>query len=211
MKNLLAQLESNEVILLMYLAGELPRKDREEVGHLLERDAGLRAELKRLSETLGRVEGALKEADQQVSLPESRACGLAGRGIREWLTERARRPVVAPQTRGLLVAWWVYPLAAAAAVFLALSIWLANIEPTVSTPPISLAKGGGEVPVWDTLEPAGIDSTAAYPMAEELAMSFDDSEGVLSEANSDSKLFDAMRELERIRTARREAGTMQIW
>jgi hypothetical protein len=212
MKNLLAQLESNEVVLLMYMAEELPRKDREEVEHLLERDAGMRAELKRLEEAMGRVEGALKQADEKMTLRESRACEMAGHGIREWLAVQARQKVLAPE-KGLPFAWWVYPLVAAAAVFLAASVWIANIEPEVKTPPVPVASGG-DLPVWDmrTEEQASADADAGNDTAaEELAMSFDDSEAVLSEASSDSKLFDAMRELERIRAARREAGTMQVW
>ena len=50
MNSLLHELQNNEAILLMYLANELPPQDREEVEHMLDRDANLRLELAKIQE-----------------------------------------------------------------------------------------------------------------------------------------------------------------
>ena len=58
MKSLLTQLERNEM-LLMYLAGELPLQDQQQVQRMLEQDEGLRVEMQKLQAMLQGVEGAM--------------------------------------------------------------------------------------------------------------------------------------------------------
>src|SRR5258706_8742588 len=63
MSNLLHELENNEAILLMYLAGELPEEDRIEVEQMLAGDPALRAELAELAALQDRVSGMMARAD----------------------------------------------------------------------------------------------------------------------------------------------------
>ena len=62
MGDFLQQLENNEAVLLMYLAGELPDEDRAEVERMLASDGGLRATLAELSALRDEVGDVLSAA-----------------------------------------------------------------------------------------------------------------------------------------------------
>ena len=124
MSNLLGQLENNEAILLMYLAGELPDEDRAEVEQMLASDAGLRALLAELAALQSDVTGAFATADTAMLLPR-----------REAAVRRVSRAMVAaqvapappaaalePLSKRLRLAWWAYPIAAAAALVVAVVV-----------------------------------------------------------------------------------------
>ena len=63
----LQQLENNDAILLMYLAGELSAEDRAEIEQMLERDSALRAELAELSAVNDELSGMLSRLDGPVA------------------------------------------------------------------------------------------------------------------------------------------------
>jgi len=73
MSNLLHELENNEAILLMYLAGELPEEDRVEVEQMLASDAALRAELLELAALQDELTGVLARADGSGDQPRREA------------------------------------------------------------------------------------------------------------------------------------------
>lgn len=122
-------LENNEVILLMYLADELPPVDRAEVAQMLAGDASLRSELERLREMCGGFEVRLAALDG-VEPISSQAIVVrrVGRAIRQRLAlqaaEAARK--AKPVRSRLILPWWAYPSIAAAAIFLAFITWVMN-------------------------------------------------------------------------------------
>ncbi len=120
----LQQLENNEAILLMYLAGELSGEDRAEVEQLLASDAGLREEAARLSDVQGKVSQWLAHSDGSLPLVVSEAVAVRNvlRAAREWKLRgmpAAREPVKSK----LLFPWWAYPSSAAAAILLCFLVW----------------------------------------------------------------------------------------
>jgi len=132
MRSLLHQLENNETVLLMYLAGELPPQDRAEVEQLLADDPGMRAELERLRETVARVETALAELDKTERLPMSAdvAGRRVGRMVSQWNADRLAAEASAAAARAARphrVSKWAYPAAAiAACALISWGIWWAS-------------------------------------------------------------------------------------
>src|SRR5215212_1630903 len=96
MSTQLQQLENDQAVLLMYLAGELAGADRAEVDRRLAADAGLRAELDRLRETYHWLEAAMAQADAAAgpvpALAKAAAVRRVGRAVREWHAGRLARP-----------------------------------------------------------------------------------------------------------------------
>lgn len=135
MSNLLQQLENNEAILLMYLAGELPQADRAEVEQMLASDAALRAELAEMASLQDDVAGVLSLADAAGHAAPARVDAAArrvGRAVAAAVAARGEAPavkivagstVVQPHAR-LRIRWWAYPVAAAA--MLAIGMMLFN-------------------------------------------------------------------------------------
>lgn len=127
--SLLRQLEGDEAILLMYLAGELSADDRAEVDRRLAADAGLRAGLDRLREAHGWMTETLRQADAATkpAIPEAVAVRRVGQAVRQWHAARLARPAAAPAGGGSSATFrrrWLYPVAAAATVALAfLGYW----------------------------------------------------------------------------------------
>jgi anti-sigma-K factor RskA len=124
---MLESLENNEVILLMYLAGELPAVDRQEVAQMLASDAVLRGELERLRETQAALEHELASLDQSEPISSAEiAVRRVGRAMRQrqvdLAVQAARNRHSAVRRAG--VPFWVYPSAAAAAVLVAFLIWV---------------------------------------------------------------------------------------
>lgn len=126
---MIESLENNEVILLMYLANELPSEDQAEVTQMLASDANLRAELRRLRSAYEGFEDRLRRLDA-LSAPTESSENYAVRRVmravcRQLATPRiVETPVVEP--RKLHYPWWAYPTAAAAAILLAFLTWWGN-------------------------------------------------------------------------------------
>jgi hypothetical protein len=135
--SLLQQLESDQAVLLMYLADELPAEDRAEVARRLAADAGLRAELERLRSAYESFAAAVQRDDRsgRLPVPESVAVRRVGREMRQWHARRlaaaARPAALAPMLR---YPWWAYPVAAAASIVLAFLVWWGNTDRHVTGP-----------------------------------------------------------------------------
>jgi hypothetical protein len=116
--------ESSSGLLLMYLANELSPADRARVEEQLALGGTVAAELESLRAANAAYEQAMRMLDAQappeVSQPAAaeRACDL----VREWTEGRLARPAPV-KARELLFPWWSYPLAAAAAILIAVTLW----------------------------------------------------------------------------------------
>jgi len=124
MKNL-QELQNNEAILLMYLAGELAPQDHVEVEGMLASDANLRRELASLQEMQQQTMQGLGDLDRQIRPPVSEAFATAGisRMIQQWHEQRERLKrtiVVAP--RSIMPRIWL-GLAAAASIAIGFLVW----------------------------------------------------------------------------------------
>ena len=136
MAKLLQQLHSDQAVLLMYLADELPAEERAEVARRLAADADLRAELERLRTAYESFAAAVERADRSARLPvpDSVAVRRVTRELHQWHARRlaaAARPGPAPALR---YPWWVYPVAAAASIVIAFLVWWGNTDRHVTGP-----------------------------------------------------------------------------
>jgi hypothetical protein len=120
----LKKITDERSVLLLYLADELSSSDRQEVEQRLSGEPRLAAELENLRashaaylETMSVLDAAMKTA---VPLPAAQQ--RANRAIRQWATRRLANPIPSVRTRRFLPPW-VYPMAAAAAVLVAVIWW----------------------------------------------------------------------------------------
>jgi anti-sigma factor RsiW len=174
MHSLLEQLENNEAVLLMYIAGELPAEDRVEVEQMLSTDAQLRQDLKDLRAALDASATLVASADAKARLPVKVevAVGKTLRSMRQWrLARPGGVPVVEPNRTGLTYPWWVYPTSAAAMVLLAAVVWWGfHNEPNTSdfnlratNAPFMIDNGDGSDIVDDQIDGA-LYALAADPL-----------------------------------------------
>jgi hypothetical protein len=160
--NLLQQLESNEAVLLMYLAGELPPQDRAEVEQMLATDPSMRGALDRLREANDAFESAMPALDRATRLAAPEAVGVrrAVRAMRQWQARRLAAPKPAEARRKFQFPLWAYPVAAAASVVIAFLVWWGNTDRAGR--PDAYAIGGRPVPVAPAISP---DSDVALAWA----------------------------------------------
>jgi hypothetical protein len=128
--NLLQQLESNEAILLMYLAGELPPQDRAEVEQMLATDPLMRGALDRLREADNAFKTAMPALDRATRLPAPESVGVRRvvRVMRQWQARRLAAPKPVEVRRRFRFPVWAYPLTAAASVVIAFLVWWGNTD-----------------------------------------------------------------------------------
>jgi len=136
MSNLLQQLENNEAILLMFLAGELPEDDRVEVEQMLASDPALRRALEELAALHDGIGDTFASAD--AAIPLARRESMVRRVLRSLAAAREGAMVRAPAVSAARpsrwrIAWWVYPVAAAA--MLVVGIMLMSDNHPVTLPP----------------------------------------------------------------------------
>jgi anti-sigma factor RsiW len=135
MSNLLHELENNEAILLMYLAGELPEEDRVEVEQMLANDPALRAELAELAALQAKLTGVMARVDGNADLSRREAVvrqvsrSLAAARLQPLRSDAAPAPAARFRLR---IAWWAYPIAAAA--LLVIGIMLLSDNRPVNLP-----------------------------------------------------------------------------
>jgi hypothetical protein len=135
MSNLLQQLENNEAVLLMYLAGELPDDDRAEVEQMLASDPALRQALEELAALQEGVGETFASADAGVTWSRRDAVVRnVSRAMAAARVERVAAGPVAPEVgrSRFRIPWWVYPVAAAA--MLVVGILLMSDSQPVSLP-----------------------------------------------------------------------------
>jgi hypothetical protein len=122
------KLENNEQILLMYLAGELPTADHQEVEQMLRSDVALRRDMVGLQLAQQQVADGLERLDSLSSLP-ARPEILARKIGNQWRQSQARA-IAARKTHsqaGQPRSWrWFYPTALAAGVAIVGMLWLSQ-------------------------------------------------------------------------------------
>ncbi len=207
-KSILTDIQSNEARLLLYAADELSLADRAQVDQMLAQDAQLRsllAQLQRLD-----AQARVRLDAQSFELPDvDRAVLKAQRAMREATASPAPSTAPAAEPMKLPLPWWMYPVAAAAAILVAAAMFVANRTPQPLAPPLPT-----QIASLDAIHSqVDVDSPMPSPeadrMAEDLAASFDDSEHVLAGAKS-SQLMAAARELDEIRASSRAFGEMSM-
>jgi hypothetical protein len=132
MKSLLSQLDDDQAVLLMYLAGELSSADVQAVEKRLATDAALRAELDRLGSLEEQVAGTMAMLRDSEPALERRSIAVVrrvGAVMRQWQvtrhTQRARDEQDALRMRkpGRRIPTWIYPVAAVLMVAVGAPIW----------------------------------------------------------------------------------------
>src|SRR5690606_605492 len=119
------QLENNEAVLLMYLAGELPEEDQVEVAQMLTTDMRLAAELDRLRGTAADSDALLNSVDAHSRLPVAEEVAVRNtlRRMRQWRVEHPYESPAPAARGGLAYPWWAYPTSAAAMLLLSTLVW----------------------------------------------------------------------------------------
>lgn len=199
MKGLLTQLGRNEM-LLMYLAGELPPQDQEQVQRMLDQDEALRAEMQELQGMLQSVEGAIAEDAGVDDISAQRAIRQTISAMRSHHVEMRREVDTATRNQGWRMPGWAYPVAAAAVLLIAVSVYLADMDRSGQSRDneqiaSALVSGLTADTSADTLPD---DALATNETADDLAATFDDSDWVLTEANDPGGLTGATEELRAI-------------
>ena len=127
MSGFLKRLNDNQAMLLLYLSGEMSPVDRAEVERRLAVDETLRAQLTELQVAHAVYLQAMKSltAATPAPLSEDAAAQRACRATRQWAVRRLAHPSPAGGLH-LLLPRWTYPVAAAAAILVALTSWSVN-------------------------------------------------------------------------------------
>ena len=122
MSDSLEQPVSDELVLLMYLAGELAPADHAAVDRRLSTDAPFTAALGRLRETDGQLRAGMALIDAATPLPIDPA--VAVRNVSRLLRQRKLRPSAPAQPAARLRTFprWAFPAATAAAVLIAATL-----------------------------------------------------------------------------------------
>ena len=136
MSSLLQQLENNEVVLLMYVAGELPDADRADVEQMLAADPALRLALAEMTSMHDHMTAMLSQADSGLHLARREAAvRQVSLAINQAKVEGLRTPAPAaqPARSHTRIPVWAYPVAAAA--LLVIGIFVFNGKHPVGTTP----------------------------------------------------------------------------
>lgn len=151
--SLLQQLQSDEAVLMMYVADELPPEDRAEVERRLAADERLRANLERLREAQDAFGAAMPALDRSTRppVPEAVAVRRVGAAVRQWQAARALRTAAEAPPPSRRLPRWAYPLATAASVVIGLVAWWGfsdrrEVRPRYAGPNLPLQLDAGERP-----------------------------------------------------------------
>jgi hypothetical protein len=141
MKPLLQQLE-NESLLLLYMAGELPARDREELDLMLSRDGGLRAQLEALRGAQATSFNGLAGLDASEPIrPIEPMIRQVNRAMQQWQIDRLARPAQ-PSAAGSTIRVWAWSAGSVVAACLVFCIWWGfrsdNSGTIVSTQPANM-------------------------------------------------------------------------
>jgi hypothetical protein len=114
-----------ESAMLMYVADELPADARTEFEQKLASDAELRRQVDELRTAYSGVGVAISEADsrERLVLPVATASRRVGQAVRSWHLQRLANPAQRASRGRLRLPWWSYPLAGAAMITIALSVY----------------------------------------------------------------------------------------
>jgi hypothetical protein len=185
MTRFLQQLQSNEAILQMYLAGELPEVDREEVRQMLASDPTLRNELEEIRSAHEAAFAMLRDLDagSHPVMSPAQASARIGTLINQWTDERLRPAMLLPQTPRALP-WWRYSLSAAAMLMFSYYVWTVyHIKSPTELP--SLTWNEPTPPVFSS-QPPPDDFAPLQPPAPPRELSSEEKVALLSNSLEDS-------------------------
>jgi hypothetical protein len=190
MKSLLNQLESDEAILLMYVADELPLADRAAVERRLQSDAPLRDQLDAIRGLQDSAFGSMRAMDAQRLPGQGAGSRQVVRVMQRWNAGRALERAAQPQPSRmrLHIPSWLYPVAAAAIVVVGFAIWGMNVEKHSNTENTAMNWSGGDGGLFDA-PPADTASPVAEQYAK-LEEALDDSAGLTAVDDQVSTLSD---------------------
>lgn len=178
MSNLLSQLENNEAVLMLYLAGELPQEDCIEVQRMLERDSALRAQCIAMDRLVNRAALSFgMDAALAPAAPADRARQRLSPIFRQWTAQRLSQPAPAPPViSASRTPWFLYPLGAAAIILVAVAIFWSSIEPEYM-PTATAGRELAYLPNWTELDdsPEDVATPEASREADTLIATFDES------------------------------------
>jgi anti-sigma factor RsiW len=140
MSDISNQLQTDrEAVLLLYLAGELPREDRAPLERMLTADQSLAADLDRLRDLQSEVLSSLHELDaaSPLRMSDEISTRRVMREVRRFqLDLKSRAPVQLEASTVKRFPTWIYPVAAAAAIiFAVLGLWgvgVIDFQPTLA-------------------------------------------------------------------------------
>ncbi|HEY7087485.1 MAG TPA: hypothetical protein VH518_05305 [Tepidisphaeraceae bacterium] len=125
MRSILEQLDSDQAMLLMYLAEELDQIDRVRVEQRLATEDALRAELEQLREAKESLHAGMSAVD--AAQPLNGAGGALERKLsrlfKQWQADRARSAATTTPQSERRSFWWAYPVAAAILMVIAYTVW----------------------------------------------------------------------------------------
>jgi anti-sigma factor RsiW len=195
MPTFLEQLENNEAILLMYLAGELSQEDRDEVEAMLSRDAGMRAALAELTALHAEVNSMIAGVDGATALAgREMAIGRVMRSLKQ-AADREPAPtqyVNKEPHRTLRIGWWVYPLAAAALFMVSMILWSGNTPVKLGpSDPTKIVKGDNEWEDQQSQRPEILFAQLVEPAPQDSLAKIEDELAQLSSRNTGTEVFPA--------------------
>lgn len=210
MSNLLSQLENNEAVLILYLAGELPQEDCIEVQRMVERDSALRAQCFAMDRLVDRAALSFgMDTALAATEPAERARQRLSPIFRQWTAQRLSRPATPSQAAHRPTPWYLYPLGAAAIILVALAVFWSSLEPDFRTPVPTLELA--YLPDWTDLagdSPAEVDTMETAREADTLIATLDDSRKQ-NDANSSGLVF-AAAELTRLQEMDEQLETIPL-
>lgn len=164
MRSILEQLESDQAIILMYVADELAPADRAQVEQRLAIDAAFRQQLEDLQKIHSEIDAGFASLDAAQPLPASvlSAQAKVSRLMKQWNTDRLTRRRSAVETPGVFSRLApAYPFIAAAALFCGFIIWW-GLRDDGQLPPIATTQNLIDaMPSADPAVPVGV---AAVPV-----------------------------------------------
>ena len=168
MRSLLSQLDSDEAMLLMYLADELPQQDRVQVARMLEQDGGLRAQLETMRALMQSTEQGLAGAVRVDDISAERAIRNAISAMRVRTAEMRRDEDAVERDEGWRMPGWAYPVAAAAILLIAFSVYLASMDQKQVQTAKALSLPYLDAP--PLVEPISADAETEGALADDLAV-----------------------------------------
>jgi hypothetical protein len=166
MENGLNNLDAEQGMLLLFLAGELSAEQRQALEVKLANDVALREKLEALRSVDEMLAGGMGVELGRGSAAEAVAVRDVSRLIRNWDVRRKVLPVEPKSARWRRAPAWVYPSAAAAMVLVGLLAWWGNrhddvlVSEQVVAPAVPVVADEDENPFDPMAQIVDLDSTA---------------------------------------------------
>lgn len=165
---MLEQLESDQAIILMYVADELSPGDRAQVEQRLLVDAAFRSQFEELQNSQSEIEEGIASLDAVQPLPVSLGSSQAklSRLFKQWHTDRLARRRDPVDTRSIFAKLApAYPFVAAAALFCGFIVWW-GLRDDGQMPPVAATTNMIDLLQQEEKQPASQAAVVAKSPAE---------------------------------------------